>query len=167
MKTSKLIESTTAICCNGWLQKVSLTYGSLQLLPWNEDTIIVKMDSFSWFCQTTLLSIYIFNVYFFQYIQTSFLHAWKQGGIIISNFDISLLQFLFCKNTVNLKECVTAFALLFYYSSKGWLQLELWIKYLWKKGWLQVLVPKKHSCLENARITASGLLKQLWYHSNG
>ena len=38
---------------------------------------------------------------FFQYI-----HAWNQGGIIISIYDISLLQFLTCKNTINLKECV-------------------------------------------------------------
>ena len=30
--------------------------------------------------------------------------------IIISNYDISLLQFLFFKNTVNLKECVAAVA---------------------------------------------------------
>ena len=36
----------------------------------------------------------------------------NQGGIIISNYDISLLQLLFCKNTVNLKEGVAAIALL-------------------------------------------------------
>ena len=42
-----------------------------------------------------------------------------------SNYDISLLKFLLCKNTVNLKECVVPFSLLFCYSSNGWLQLEL------------------------------------------
>ena len=35
------------------------------------------------------------------------MHAWNQGGIIII-VSISLLQFLFCKNTVNLKEWVAA-----------------------------------------------------------
>ena len=76
---------------------------------------------------------------FFQYI-----HAWIKEGFIIINYDLSLLQFLFCKNTV--------FALLFCYISNGWLQLELELtQYLWKKGWLQVLVSKKHSKLENTR----------------
>ena len=46
-------------------------------------------------------------------------------GIIISDFDISLLQLLFYKNTVNLKECLAASALLFCYSPNGWLKLEL------------------------------------------
>ena len=35
-----------------------------------------------------------------------------QGGIIISNCDISLLQLLFCKDIVNLKECMAAIVLL-------------------------------------------------------
>ena len=61
----------------------------------------------------------LLSIYTCQYIYTN------QGGIIISNYDIFLLQFLFCKNTVNLKECLAAFALLFCYSSNGWLQLEL------------------------------------------
>ena len=75
---------------------------------------------------------------FFQYI-----HAGNQGGTISLwlssylsyNYDISLLQFLFCKDIVNLKECVAAFVLLFCYSSNGWLQLELRIKSIsLKKG---------------------------------
>ena len=37
----------------------------------------------------------------------------KEGDIIISNDDIFLLQFLFCKNIVNLQKCVAAIALLF------------------------------------------------------
>ena len=54
---------------------------------------------------------------------------------VSSNYDISLLQFLFCKTTVNLKECLAAFALLFCYSSKGRLQLELGINSIpLKKG---------------------------------
>ena len=44
---------------------------------------------------------------------------------LISDYDIALLQFLFCKSTVNLKECVAAIARLFCHSSNGWLQLEL------------------------------------------
>ena len=44
---------------------------------------------------------------FFQYM-----HGWKQGGIIISIYDISFLQFPFCKNTVYLKEWVATIALL-------------------------------------------------------
>ena len=56
------------------------------------------MDGFNW-CRLI--------TDFFQYM-----HAWDQGGIIISSYDMCLLQFLFYKNTVNLKECVTAFAVI-------------------------------------------------------
>ena len=93
---------------------------------------------------------------FFQYI-----HFWSQQGIISPwlssylsySYDISLLQLLFCKNTVNLKECVAAFALLFCYSSNGWLQLELRINSIpLKKG------KKKHTTLENTR----SLQKTFW-----
>ena len=59
---------------------------------------IEKMDGWNWCCHAAD---------FFQYI-----HAWKQGGIIIRIDDISLLQLRFYKNTVNLKECVAAIALL-------------------------------------------------------
>ena len=81
-------------CCE--INTVSLTYGSLQVLPWNNDSIIEKMDGWKW-CR------HITN--FFQYM-----HTWNEGGIIIS-FSISILQFLFCKNTVNLKEWVAAITL--------------------------------------------------------
>ena len=73
-------------------------------------------------------------------------HAWNQGGIIISIYDISLIQFLFCKNTINLKECVAAIALLLYkkhHSWKKWLHLKLWINSIpFKKRWLQVLAQR-------------------------
>ena len=72
----------------------------------------------------------------------------KPGGIIISNYDSSLLQLLFCKNTKNLKECVAAFALLFCYSSNVWLQLELRINTIPLQ---KVLVLKKGSTLENTK----------------
>ena len=88
-----------------------LTYGLLQVLQWNKNTTTEKMDGSNCCRQITD---------FFQYI-----NAWNKGGILINNYDISLLQFLFCKNTVNLKECLAAFALLFCFSSNGWLQLEL------------------------------------------
>ena len=32
----------------------------------------------------------------------------KEVTTIVGNYDISLLQLLFCKNTVHLKECVAA-----------------------------------------------------------
>ena len=73
-------------------------------------------------------------------------HAWNQAGIIISIYDISLIQFLFCKNTINLKECVAAIALLLYkkhHSWKKWLHLKLWINSIpFKKRWLQVLAQR-------------------------
>ena len=73
-------------------------------------------------------------------------HAWNQGGIIISIYDISLIQFLFCKNTINLKECVAAIALLLYkkhHSWKKWLHLKLRINSIpFKKRWLQVLAQR-------------------------
>ena len=40
------------------------------------------------------------------YIQ--YIYSWNQAGIIISKYDISLLQLLFFKNIVNLKEYVAA-----------------------------------------------------------
>ena len=40
------------------------------------------------------------------------MHAWNQGGIIIGIYDISLQQFLFCKNAASLKEWVAAVTLL-------------------------------------------------------
>ena len=74
-------------CCE--IDTVSLTYGSLQVLPWNNITTIEKMDSCDWWSEI---------IHFFQYI-----HFWNQRDII-SNSDIFLLQLLFCKNTVDLKE---------------------------------------------------------------
>ena len=67
------------------------------MLPWNNDTIMKKMDGCKW-CR------HITNI--FQYM-----HAWNQGGIRII-VSIPLLKFLFCKNTVNLKEWVAAITLL-------------------------------------------------------
>ena len=75
-------------CCE--INTVSLTYGLLQVIPWNNDTIIEKIDGWKWCYHKTS---------FFQHK-----HAWNQGGIIVSIYDISLLQFLFWKNTVNLKK---------------------------------------------------------------
>ena len=56
------------------------------------------------------------------------MHAWNQGGIVIVIYDISLLQFLFCKNAASLKEWVAAVTLLQQKkrsSSSGLLQLGL------------------------------------------
>ena len=92
------------------------------MLPWNNDTAIEKMDGCNWCCQITS---------FFQYI-----YALNQGGTIISNYDTSLLQFLFCKNTIKLREFLAAFALLLCYSSNGWLQLELRINAISLKKWM-------------------------------
>ena len=66
-------------CCE--INTVSLTYGSLQVLPWNNDfhrknVWLEMMSSYN-----RLLSIYA---------------AWNQGYIKIIIHDISLLQFLSC-----------------------------------------------------------------------
>ena len=83
-------------CCE--IDTVSLTYGSLQVLPLNNDTIIEEMNGSDRCHQITGLIQYI--------------HSWNQEGIIIINYDISLLQLLLCKSIVNLKECVAAIDLL-------------------------------------------------------
>ena len=81
---------------DGYNNTVFLTDESLQVLPWNNDTIIDKMDAWKWKrCR--------YKSDCFQYMQSSY-----QGGIVISISNISLLQFLFCKNTVSLKEWVAA-----------------------------------------------------------
>ena len=67
---------------------------------------------------------------------------------MFGNYDISLLQLLlFWKNTVNLKECETATAP-FMIEKEPFVELT---QYLWKQGWLQVLISKKHSTFENTR----------------
>ena len=97
---------------------MSLTYRSLQVLSWNNDSIIKNMNACKWcrhinrlplyknwsfplrkFCgfghiYWTLIKNFIFCAVFFQNI-----HAWNQGCIKIIIYDISLLQFLFCKNS--------------------------------------------------------------------
>ena len=83
-------------CCE--IDTVSLTYGLLQVPRWNNNIIIEKLNDSNRCRQTTD---------FIQYI-----HYWNQWGIIIINYDISLLQLLLCKNIVNLKECVSAIVLL-------------------------------------------------------
>ena len=75
-------------CCE--INTMSLTYGSLQVLLWNNDATIKKINSCNWCRQITD---------FFKYI-----HSWNQEGIIISNYDISSRQHLLCENTVNLKK---------------------------------------------------------------
>ena len=118
------------------------------MLPWNNSNTKEKMDGCNWCHQIAeFLCIYIYI----------YIHAWNQGSFIISNCDMSLLQFLFCKNTVNLKECVT-FALLFYDRLNRRLQLELQTQYLWKKEGLQVLVSKKLNTFVNTR----SLQKAFW-----
>ena len=135
-------------CCE--INTVSLTYGSLQLLQWNNDTTREKMDGCNRWRQITD---------FIQYI-----HSWNQGGIIISNYDISLLQLLFCKDILNLKECVVAIVLLKQkegHSSNRWLQLELQINLIpfkyqsntlyIRNSWLQSLFLKIPYLLKNGQ----------------
>ena len=123
-------------CCE--INTESLTCGSFQVLPWNNDTIIKKIDGWKWCRHVTD---------FFQYM-----YGLNQGGMIISIYDISLLQFLFCKITVNLKiATVNSYRKTAIHRMDGcnW-NCEL-TQCLWKKGWLQVLVSKKHNTLENTR----------------
>ena len=83
-----------------------------------------------------------------------YIHSWNQGGIIIINYDISLLQLSLCKNIVNLKN---AWLQLFFYNWKrvihqtggcNWnCKLTLPFKYLsntlyTRNSWLQVLFKK-------------------------
>ena len=99
-------------CCE--VNAVSLTYGSLQVLPWNNDSIIEKMAGWKWCHHITD---------FFQYM-----HAWNQGCIKIIIYDIFLLQFLFCKTQQILKNAwiQCSFMIKKGLSSYGWLQLESW-----------------------------------------
>ena len=100
-------------CCE--INTVSFTCGLLQVLPRKNGWLEV-MSSYN---------------NFFQYMR-----AWNQGGIIIIA-SISLLQFLFWKNTVNLKEWAVQLLFCNGNSSNGWLQLDLILmkltQYLWKK----------------------------------
>ena len=114
-------------CCE--ISTISSTCGFLQVLLWNNYTIIEKMDSWEWCHHETN---------FFQYM-----HAWNQGGIII------IVRFL-CYNSCSEKTqwiWNNKWLQLLFYNRKrvthrmdgcNW-TCEL-TKYLWKKGWLQVLV---------------------------
>ena len=73
-------------CCE--IKPSHLAYGLLQVLSWNNDSIIEKKG---------------WQQLIFQYI-----HAWNQRRITVRNYDISLLQLMFCKNTVDLKERMAA-----------------------------------------------------------
>ena len=69
------------------IDTVSLKYGSLQVHPCNNNTIIEKINGSNRCRQITD---------FIQYI-----HFWNQGGITIINYDISLVPLLLCKSIVN------------------------------------------------------------------
>ena len=79
------------------INRVSSAYGSLKVLPWNNDIIKEKMDVWKWCRDVTD---------FFQYMRT------RSQSSMSSIYNISLLEFLFCKNTVSLKEWVAAITLL-------------------------------------------------------
>ena len=92
---------------------VSLTNGSLQVLPWNNDTTIEKMSCCDWYRKITD---------FFQYT-----HSWNQQDVIIST-----PYYNFCSAKPH-QIWKNALLQLFFYnkkghSSNGWLQLELRIK---------------------------------------
>ena len=64
-------------CCE--INTVSMTYGSLQVLPWSNDPIIEKMDGWKW-CH------HITDIF-------QDMHAWNQGCIkIIMIFPCNSLQ---------------------------------------------------------------------------
>ena len=86
-----------------------------------------------------------------------YIHAWNQGVIVSSNY-ISLLQFLFYENAVNLLDKrIVILQLLFHNRTRTITRMDGFnrkyetTQYLWKKRWLQVLVLKKHSTLGNNR----------------
>ena len=112
-----------------------LTYGLLQVLPWNIDTTIEKMGGCNWCCQMTSFNIYMPET--------------KELSLLLTMISPCCNS---CSAKTSKSECVAAFALLFCSLSNGWLQLKLRINsILLKKRWLQVLVSKKHSSLENTR----------------
>ena len=96
---------------------MSLTYGSLQVLPWNNDTTTEKTDGCNWRCQITD---------FFQHI-----HHWNQESIIVNKYN-NIKNY---NKHSKFEKCAAAFALLFCYSSNGWLQMKLKINSIsLKKG---------------------------------
>ena len=110
---------------------------------WNNDTTIEKADDCNWCRQITD---------FFQYI-----YSRNPGCIIISNYTIFLLQFLFCKNTANMKECLAALTLLFCYSWNGWLQLELQINSIsLERGMITSACFKETHCPWKYWVTSKG-----------
>ena len=88
------------------------------------------------------------------------MHAWNQGGIIISIYDISFLKFLFCKNTVSLEEWVAAKRAS---STNGWLHLDLHINsILLKKGIMTADV-----CFKKLTVPLKILDHCNWHHDDG
>ena len=81
-------------CCE--IDTVSSTCGFLQVLPWNNDTIIEKIDGWKW-CR--------YEKNFFQYM-----HDWNQGGITI--IVSPCYNSCSAKKKLNLKEWVAAITLL-------------------------------------------------------
>ena len=106
-------------CCE--IKTGFLTYESLQMLPWNNDFIIEKMVGRKWCRHITVTS---FNICMPETKDVSKL--------------LSLLKILFCKTTVNLKQCVASIALLEQKRVIPWMNGCNWncdlTLYLWKMG---------------------------------
>ena len=85
-----------------------------------------------------------------------FIHAWKQGGIIVDNYDISLLQLLLFWKKYWKFERICGCNCCFIIEKEPFVE---WIAatggkltlYLWKQRRLQVLISKKDNILENTR----------------
>ena len=77
---------------------MSLTYGSLQVLPWNNDTTTEKTDGCNWRRQITD---------FFQYI-----HHWNQESIIVNNYN-NIKNYNKHSKFERMRGCICSFILLF------------------------------------------------------
>ena len=110
------------------IDTLSLTYESLQVLPWHNNTIIEKINGSNsrWTSDVLLTSnrrLYEVRTSYRRPLTSKghlmptgnrcrqirdfiqYRHFWNQWDVIIIDYDISLQQLLLCKNIVNSKEC--------------------------------------------------------------
>ena len=119
------------------INTVSLTCGSLQVLPWNNDCIIEKLDGWKWCRHITD---------FFQHM-----HAWNQGCI-------KIIMISRCYNSCSAKTQQiwnNAWLQLLSYNKKGRItvrmaEVELRISFE-KRDDCKCLIQKKHSSLDHCK----------------
>ena len=153
---SLVIMDDSKKCCE--INTVPLINGLLLVLPWNNDTTIEKMDDCNHICCNWCRQI----THFFQYM-----HAWNQGGKIISNYNVFLLLAtipILQKKIKRMRGCFCFFILLFI----KWMAATGIVNYLntLQKGMTVSACFKETQYPWKCLVTASGLLKLWRYHSN-